>query len=253
VGVEPSKPEWAGITTESEVSMTGKDADNPDNKDGGNKTNADAKDGGSKGAGNGTPPEKKGAGNQPGFDPSKLSDEQFSTLFDDERLWKHPRFKQLADEAKQGRKLKKAQEEADKKKLEEEGEFKQLYEKEKDRNKDLAISAAIQAAASQAGAVDLEAVTKLVDRGSIEVDDEGNVKGADEAVKTLIEAKPFLKGDGSTTPSVGSGTNPSSDGSTPGKFKFKHSQLLDSKFYEENEAEILEAMKNNQIEQDLPA
>lgn len=219
--------------------------------DGKNTPPADNKGGGD-GAGNGTPPDNKGAGDGT-VDISKLSDEQLAKVFDDERVWKHPRFKQLSDEAKEGRKLKIAQEEADKKRLEEQGEFKQLLEQERAKNKELALNAQIQAAAIKAGAVDIEAVTKLIDHGSIKVNEDGTVEGVDEAVNALLESKTYLKGDGSnSTPSVGSGGNPPTDANNQGKYKFKHSQIIDPKFYSEHEAEILEAMKSNQIENDLP-
>lgn len=184
-------------------------------------------------------------------DLSKLSDDQFSKLFDDERVWKHPRFKQLSDEAKTGRQLKKQQEQAEAKKLEEQGEFKKLLEQEREKTKEATLALQIQAAAQKAGAVDLEAVTKLLNRNAIIYNEDGTINGVDEAVTALLESKPYLKaGEANVTPSVGSGTNPGS-GTTPGKYKFTHSQITDPKFYQEHEAEISEAMKNNQIENDL--
>jgi hypothetical protein len=216
------------------------------------KNNPPADNKGGSGAGNGTPPDNKGAGDG-AVDLSKLSDEQLAKVFDDERVWKHPRFKQLSDEAKEGRKLKLAQEEAEKKRLEEQGEFKQLLEQERARNKELTLNTQIQAAAIKAGAVDVEAVTKLIDRNAITIKDDGTVEGISEAVTALLESKPYLKGTGAPAqPSVGSGGNPPADANTQGKYKFKHSQILDPKFYADNEAAILEAMKNNQIENDLP-
>lgn len=184
-------------------------------------------------------------------DISKLSDDQFTKLFDDERVWKHPRFKQLSDEAKTGRQLKKQQEEAEAKKLEEQGEFKKLLEQEREKTKEATLALQIQAAAQKAGAVDLEAVTKLLNRNAILYNEDGTISGVDEAVTALLESKPYLKaGETNVAPSVGSGTNPGS-GTTPGKYKFTHSQIQDPKFYQEHEAEISEAMKNNQIENDL--
>lgn len=227
--------------------MSGQNPTPPTDNNGGNNNNNPNPN-----PGNGTDPKNANPGAD-GVDLSKLSDEQFSKLFDDERVWKHPRFKQLADEAKAGRQAKKDKEAADAKRLEEQGEFKQLLEQERAKNQELLLSQQIQAAAVKAGAVDIEAVTKLIDRSAIKVNDDGTVTGVDEAVSSLLESKTYLKGDGSTPPpSVGSGGNPPADNNTQGKFKFKHSQIQDPKFYAEHEAEILEAMKNNQIEADIP-
>jgi len=226
--------------------MSGENPTPPADPKGGNNPNPNP--------GNGTDPKNENPDNKDGVDLSKLSDEQFSKLFDDERVWKHPRFKQLSDEAKAGRQAKKDKEEAEAKKLEEQGEYQKLLESERAKNKELLLSQQIQAAAIKAGAVDVEAVTKLIDRNAITVNDDGTITGVDEAVSSLLESKAYLKGDGSNTPppSVGSGANPPADPNTQGKYKFKHSQIQDSKFYAEHEAEILEAMKNNQIEADIP-
>jgi len=60
-------------------------------------------------------------------------------------------------------------------------------------HRDALIRAAIEREASKQGAVDAEVVYTLVDRSALELDDSGAVKGADKAVKALLEAKPYLK------------------------------------------------------------
>jgi hypothetical protein len=57
------------------------------------------------------------------------------------------------------------------------------------------IESAIERAAVKAGAVDSEAVLKLIDKSSITVDaTTGNITGADEAVKSLLTQRPYLTG-----------------------------------------------------------
>lgn len=56
----------------------------------------------------------------------------------------------------------------------------------------IAIAADIRVHAATAGAVDVDAVVALVDRSSIEADDDGNVKGGKAAVDALLKSKPFL-------------------------------------------------------------
>lgn len=55
------------------------------------------------------------------------------------------------------------------------------------------IRAAVEREAHQQGAVKADVVYRLVDRSAITLDDSGDVKGADKAVKALLEAEPYLK------------------------------------------------------------
>lgn len=170
------------------------------------------------------------------------------------------RFSEVNERAKAAEaelaKIKATQEEADKKKLEDEGKFKELAEKESARAKELEgqitqgkIDNAVIIAAGKAGVADTEAALKLLDRSKIEVEKDGTVKGVEDAVKSLVEAKPYLI-DQSNPARVGSPTNPGSPG-TEGVKKFKHSQLLDPKFFTENEEEINKALKLGLVEDDL--
>src|SRR5690606_1914614 len=78
------------------------------------------------------------------------------------------------------------------------------------------------------GAVDPSVVLKLVERGNIQIDEQGQVTGVEQAVKGLLEQKPYLVGK-PVTPDIGSGTNPGTEQS--GQMRFKASQLQDHKFF----------------------
>jgi hypothetical protein len=59
---------------------------------------------------------------------------------------------------------------------------------------------ALVSAATAAGAVDPDAVLKLVDADALTIGDDGQVTGAEEAVKALLESKPYLVGSNNNTP-----------------------------------------------------
>ena len=207
-----------------------------------------------KGTGDGNDPDKNGNANTTAFDSTKLGDEDFQKVFEDPRLFNHPRFKSLNERAKQADALKAQQDEAQKKALAEQGKWKELAEQREKEAGEAKTQLQTQktdnkilAEAAKLGVVDAEAVLKLIDRSNITVDDNG-VSGVSEAIKTLLETKPYLKGKAPDI-KIGDGTNPG-DGNNP-KIKFKLSQLKDAAFYRANEKEILEAMKNNQIENDV--
>lgn len=64
-------------------------------------------------------------------------------------------------------------------------------------------NAAIRAHAAALGAVDADAVLALVDQTKVTLGDDGQVTGAEEAVKALLDAKPYLVGKPSTPPAGG--------------------------------------------------
>lgn len=210
-----------------------------------------------KGGGNEPNSKKTETQNQP-FDPTKLSDEDFNKVFDDDRLWKHERFKELNANAKAGKEALDKLNKLEEKRLEDEGKHKELAEKykreaeeAKEAVKKANINAKIQAEATKQGAGDLEAVLALINREAIKVDDNGNITGADEAVKGLLEAKPYLKGaNQSNTPiKIGSGTQPGN--TNTGAKKFTLSQIQDPVFYRENEKDIDEAYRTGNIIDDM--
>lgn len=113
-----------------------------------------------------------------------------------------------------------AQEEAERKALEEQERYKELYEKERaEREKERqarteeAIRSRFLLAATKVGVVDPEAaylLAKSLDAWKqVQVGEEGQVAGIDEAVKALIEAKPYLVSQQEQKKqSVGSASNP---------------------------------------------
>ena len=187
---------------------------------------------------------------------SDLSDEQIEKLFDDERLYKHPRFKTLRERAQTAEQkleeTQKLEEERKLKRLEKKGKIQELAdayktraEEAENRYQTALIDNKLQAEAIKGGAVDLEAVLKLVDRNSISIDKDGNISGVEEAITGLLESKPYLKGASNARP-IGTGTNPS-DGDNSGAKTFTRSQIEDPAFYKENEKDILNAMKQGRI------
>ena len=211
-----------------------------------------------KGTGAGADPSKTVITVKPDADDPKGGEKAFDEkVFDDPRLWQHPRFKSLNERAKKASVLEKAQKVAEEKSLADNKKFEELATK-RETERDAVQSkytSSIQdnriiTEASKVGVVDIEAVLKLVDRANIAIDDNGNVTGAVEAVQALLTAKPFLKGKAATT--IGSATNPGADSDTIVK-KFKLSQLNDPVFYKANEKEIAEAYKAGLIEDDMAA
>ena len=77
------------------------------------------------------------------------------------------------------------------------------------------IEAAVTAAATKQGAVDIETVTKLLPADSVTVNENGAVEGAEKAVQQLLENKPFLVS--APTITGGASTNPASGNSSTGK------------------------------------
>jgi len=70
------------------------------------------------------------------------------------------------------------------------------------------IRSAVEREAAKAGATDPADVYGLLDKSKIEVDKDGNIGGVEDAVKALLEAKPYLKGEGKPASDIGSGSNP---------------------------------------------
>lgn len=199
-------------------------------------------------------PEKKLI-EKPAFDPTTLSDEDFAKIFSDERIWKNDRFKELNEEAKKGRQLTKLQEQENEKKLLEEKKYQEVIDAQKKQIEELegkvtftVMESVIKAEAQKLGVVDAEVVAKLIDRTNVKVNPDGSITGVAEAVKSLTDSKPYLLGKPATT-TIGTGTNPGNGGNASPKFKL--SQLQDASFYQANEKEITEALKNNMVENDM--
>ena len=199
-----------------------------------------------------------GQGTQP-FDSSKLTDGQLAELTKDGRFWevafKHERFQKLNERAKKADEYEANQGKAEEEKLVAQKKFEELANKRgeeaatwKGRFEKAQVDNRIITEANKLGVIDPDAVISLLDRKGIKVTDEG-IEGVAEAVKALIEAKPYLT-QGKTVPNIGEGSNPAdpNHGALP---RFKHSQLQDPKFYREHEKEIMVALKAGLIEDDL--
>lgn len=212
----------------------------------------------SAGAGNpgGSDPSKNGAGagDAPAsFDPSKLSDDDLAKLYDDPRLYKHERFKQLNERANKAKEYEAEKAKIEREQLEKKGEWEKIAKQNEEKLtalesqvKQSKIDSAIQAAASKKGIQDLDAALKLIDRSKVTVGDDGSITGVAEAVDALATERSYLLTVNRST--VGSPTNPGNPGG--GSTKFKMSQLADPKFYRENEAAIKQAQLTGQIEED---
>ena len=190
------------------------------------------------------------------FDTSKISDEDFAKVFDDPRTFTHSRFKELTTAQKELKTLRDNEQKEKEKALAEQGKFKELAEakdvelaKLREQNQTQVANLDILAAASKLGAVDPKVVLKVVDHAGITALEDGTVVGAEDAVKRLLESAPYLKGKGQTG-DIGS-TTAVAEGEGSKQIRFKHSQLLDPKFYAEHEKEIGEAMNKGLIENDL--
>ena len=107
----------------------------------------------------------------------------------------------------------------------------------------------IASEATKLGAVDTEAVLKLIDRSSIKVDENGLTTGVEEAVKALQTGKTYLFGKPGQ-PNIGNPTNPGTDTNQQVR-RFKHSEIKDPEFYKANQAEIDKAFRLGLNEDDL--
>lgn len=209
----------------------------------------------------GTDPDNKNAKGQvnTGLDLSKVGDEDFQKVFDDPRLFKHDRFKNLLERAKAGDKAQEDAKKAEEAKLVEQKKFEELAEKrrlESESFKQKYLSAVadnnIRDAALKAGVPvgNVGALLKLVDRSNIKILDDGTAQGVDDAIKATLEAYPVFKtAANGAAPRIGSGSNPGgqNNGQPP---RFKLSQIQNPTFYREHEKEIQEAYKIGAIEDD---
>lgn len=229
------------------------DADNNQNAGGGaadNKNNTSNATGA-------TDATKTGQGDSgSGFDTKTIKDQDFERIFDDPRLFNHPRFKSLNDQAREAKTLREEKEAAQKKQLEDEKRYQELAQVNENKAKEWqakaetsSVNNAILMEANKQGIVDPDAVIKLIDRGQIKLNEDGTVSGVQEAVKALTQSKPYLVGKGNNNTRVGGGTGPSDqDTTTP---RFKHSQLKDPAFFRKHEKEIQEALRLNLVVDDL--
>ena len=172
------------------------------------------------------------------------------------------RFDEMSSRAKKAeaelKKLKDAEAEREKKRLEEQGEYKQLAEQRENELKTYKAQVAegskrnaVVLAAAKLGANDPQDIINFVSLSDIEVAEDGNIDAGkvEEIVKRTKESKPYLFGS-KAKPTVGAGGNPSKDGNEREKPTFKRSQLRDHSFYKEHEKEIQDALREGRIIED---
>lgn len=191
------------------------------------------------------------------IDFGSLPDDKFEKVFDDPRLFKHNRFKELREKAREADKLKTERQKAEEAKMAEEGKFKELLaqrETELEQFKSNAQRAAVDNKLQQhlfkAGVVDADTALAVIDRSAIKVDDDGNVKGIEKAVEALKTSKTFLFGNQNA--SVGTPTNPK-PGAQIGTKTYKRSYLrgLTAEQFQKEQADIEAASRAGTIIDDI--
>lgn len=120
-------------------------------------------------------------------------------------------------------------------------------EEAEQRLKEARLRAAVEVTAARLNVVDPEAAYKLLDgMGDISFDEDGNPSATDveNAVRKLLETRPYLGKSESRGISQSNTTNPAAN---PGFGTFTRSQIADPAFYEAHRAEILRAMSTGMI------
>lgn len=228
----------------------------------GGENNGGAGGAGNGGAGNGQGgTQQNGGGAAPKEATAKIL-EDGTVEIDGKKFINHDSYQTVAAKARERKEaleaIEKEKAEAERKRLEEEGKWKELAEKEKTEKETILQqvhnerrTTALKLAAMKAGAQNPDTVARLADLNKIELDENGSVKG--ESVEALLEgmkaSDPYLFGTTSTQNAGASGGG-TPQGGTGGK-KFYRSQLSDSKFYQENRADILAAEAKGEIIDDV--
>lgn len=204
----------------------------------------------------GTDPKPTDAGVNEGVDTSKFTQADWDKIYADPKLYEHTRFKNLNDQAKQAKILSDEKKAAEEKRLTDEKNFQELAKRKEDEAKSwqtkaeaATIDNRIAWEAQKLGVVDIEAATKLIDRNGIKLGEDGSVTGVAEAVKALVDSKPYLKGGSPQKPNIGGGTNPNNPNNTVPRFKL--SQIQDHEFFMKHEKEIQQAYIAGNIENDM--
>lgn len=208
---------------------------------------------GANNGGQGNDPSKNG---QPpantSFDLSKVSDEDFPKLLEDKRLWDHPRIKDLREKAAKAKEYEANKSKEEEARLLEQKKFEELAGKTakerdewKNKHSQAVIDGKLIAEASKRGIVDPDAVTKLLDRSKVKINDDGSVEGLTEALDALVKDRPYLVGKNQPIKPTGGGSNPPTDERVPGTFKM--SEISNTEFYQKHEKEIKEAMRSGKI------
>lgn len=141
------------------------------------------------------------------------------------------------------------------KEAEEQGKFKELaeswqtkYQKLENKWRQTALDKALQTEAQKLNPNNLDAVLKLADTSAVEIDEDGNVQGADEALRSVYETVPelFQK---QAPQNVGRDTGSPENGA--GKRVYSQSEIDENpEFRNSNWDDILAAYKEGRIKND---
>lgn len=137
------------------------------------------------------------------------------------------------------------------KEAESQGKYKELAEEWQSKYTSLeakwkqsAIQKSLAVEAQKLNPANIDAVLRLVDTSSLEIDDEGNVSGVEEALKTVQESVPQLF---TVNPPKNAGRDSGSPDGGAGARIYKESELMNSDFVAKNLKDIEEAKKEGRI------
>lgn len=116
------------------------------------------------------------------------------------------------------------------------------YEQQKESQQKESLTKELLFAAKEAGAVDPETVSKLVDIDSLEVEDGDYTTAIQNSVNSLLESKPFLKGG-----SLGKPSNPAGGNGQPTIFTKEVLDTMSADEINANWADIQEQMAKGLI------
>lgn len=180
--------------------------------------------------------------------PIELTPEQW------EIAYKSPRFKELNEAKKERDRLMKETKAKEEEEMKRKGELEKLLEQKESEMEELnnkfstqTRNNAILAEAAKKGAVDPEAVVRLIDANKIEMDENGTPTNVSETVDALLSEKTYLVGQ---APNMGSDTTTSNNSDKP---TYKDSELRakianDVNFLNENESEIQAAYAEGRVD-----
>lgn len=171
-----------------------------------------------------------------------------------EAAYKSPRFKELTQAKQELEKLKQAEKTREEDDLKRKGELQKLLDQKDEELKTVQANfqrtakvSAITAEAAKRGAIDPEAVTRLIDLDKIELDEHGAPTNAADLVDTLLKEKVYLVG---KKPEIGSDTTTSNNTDKP---MYKQSELRekisrDVNFYTKNKEDIDAAYAEGRVD-----
>jgi predicted RNase H-like nuclease (RuvC/YqgF family) len=186
-----------------------------------------------------------------------LTEEQWSEVF------KHPRFTELNEKAKQAEKelarIEKEKDQELQKKLKEEGKLEELLEeKEKEleqltsKLQETQLNNEVMSVASKLNVVDTDAVVKLLDKSKLEAGKDGNYLNVESVVSELISEKPYLaNAQPDTSSNIGGNANATTS-SQNGDFVITKTELRekskDHSWYTEHKEDIDQWTKEGRID-----